>query len=106
MKGQYGAMMAMAAALVSGAALASGPGETKAGAEDFLPGSVMTYAVFETAIDHADLEACPRQFDPEQVFCRMTLAAEQAHVFVFAHDGEQPLLAVKHYDLDDEFLPF
>ena len=36
----------------------------------------------------------------------MTLAADLAHVFVFALDGAQPLLAVKSYELGDGFLPF
>ena len=36
----------------------------------------------------------------------MTLAVDRAHVFVFALDGDQSLLAVKHYDLDDAFLHF
>ena len=46
------------------------------------------------------------EFDPDAVFCRMTLAADMAHVFVFHYDGDQPLLAVKSYALDDGFLPF
>jgi hypothetical protein len=36
----------------------------------------------------------------------MTLAADMAHVFVFHYDGDQPLLAVKSYPLDDGCLPF
>ena len=32
---------------------------------------------------------------------RMTLADDRAHVFVFDLDADQPLLAVKSYDLDE-----
>lgn len=86
-------------------ALASGPGEHAPGA-DFLADGAMTYALFERTIEHADLLDCPAQFDPEAVFCRLTLAAEQAHVFVFDVEGAQLLLGVKSYALDDGFLPF
>ncbi|MBV2360969.1 hypothetical protein KUH32_14475 [Thalassococcus sp. CAU 1522] len=85
--------------------LASGPGEKHHGTA-FLEGGALTYEVFETTIEHVDLETCPEQFDPDAVFCRMTLAADMAHVFAFAHDGDQTLLAVKSYELADGFLPF
>ncbi len=96
----------LAAILFGTAGLASGPGETHHKGADYLPGGALSYAVFEASIDHADLMSCPAQFDPDAVFCRLTLAAEQAHVFVFSYDGDQPLLAVKHYPLEDDFLPF
>lgn len=87
-------------------ALASGPGETSHAGTGYLEDGIFTYEVFEQAVDHVDLESCPAEFDPEVVFCRMTLASEMANVFVFSFDGEQPLLAVKSYELDDDFLPF
>lgn len=61
----------------------------------------MTYEVFEQTVEHADLAGCPPEFDTETQFCRMTLAAERAHVFVFDYAGDQPLQAVKSYDLAD-----
>lgn len=61
----------------------------------------MTYDVFEHAIEHVDLAICPAEFDMDKMFCRMTLADDRAHVFVFALDADQPLLAVKSYDLDE-----
>ena len=61
----------------------------------------MTYEVFEHAIEHVDLAICPAEFDMDKMFCRMTLADDRAHVFVFAHDAEQPLIAIKSYELDD-----
>ena len=80
----------------------------RAGAEgvDWIEGGVLTYEVFEFSVDHVDLENCPAGLDPEAVFCRMTLAAEQANVWIFDQTGDQPLLAVKHYPLDENFLPF
>ncbi|WP_299934093.1 hypothetical protein [uncultured Pelagimonas sp.] len=86
--------------------LASGPGETSHAGTGYLEKGVFTYEVFEQAVDHVDLESCPAAFDPEVVFCRMTLASEMANVFVFAFDGDQPLLAIKSYELDEDFLPF
>lgn len=87
-------------------ALASGPAKPMTEGVAYLPQGGLTYEVFETAIEHADLENCPAQFDSEANFCRITLANEQAHIFVFSHGGNQPLLAVKSYDLCDDFLPF
>lgn len=87
-------------------ALASKPGTRIGPGADWLEGGVFTYAVFETAVEHADLASCPAAFDPEVVFCRMTLAGEMAHVFVFALEGDQRLLAVRSYPLDGDFLPF
>jgi hypothetical protein len=100
------ALMAAATFLPATLAPASTAGGQGEGDGSSLADGVMTYAVFERSVDHADLDSCPEQFDPDQVFCRLTLAAEMAHVFVFAFDGEQPLVAVEHYDLDDDFLPF
>ncbi|PKQ11083.1 MAG: hypothetical protein CVT70_16090 [Alphaproteobacteria bacterium HGW-Alphaproteobacteria-1] len=60
----------------------------------------MTYEIYETSIEHADLPGCPEGIDTGRHFCRLTLAAERAHVFVFSLDGDQPLVAVHSYDLD------
>lgn len=94
--------------LLTAPALASGPGEhgPSSGDVSYLANGAFTYEVFEASVEHVDLAACPVQFDPDAVFCRMTLAADMAHVFVFSYDGTQPLLAVKSYALDDGFLPF
>ena len=82
-------------ALIAAApAFASGPGAHHAGGTHYLKGSALTYEVFEATIEHVDLEGCPAEFDPDAVFCRMTLASDQAHVFAFSYDGDQPLLAV------------
>ncbi|TMV08631.1 hypothetical protein FGK63_05785 [Ruegeria sediminis] len=99
-------MICMTAALFGTAALASGPGESHKGGTAYLGNGAFTYEIFETAVEHADLEGCPAEFDPEAVFCRLTVAADMAHVFVFSYNGDQPLLAVKGYELGDGFLPF
>jgi hypothetical protein len=85
---------------------ASGTGGGSAEATSYLPNARMTYALFEASVPHADLATCPAEFDLDRVFCRFALANEQAHVFVFSLGEDQPLLAVKHYELDDDLLPF
>ncbi|MCR9110639.1 hypothetical protein [Marivita sp. XM-24bin2] len=90
---------------LTSAALASGPGETHPDGTAYLANG-LTYDIFETAVEHVDLEGCPAEFDADTNFCRMTLASDLAHVFVFSYDGNQPLLAVKSYELGDGFLPF
>lgn len=93
-----------AAFLFAGTALmASGSGDSGTA---YLKDGVFTYEMFEHSVDHVDLENCPAEFDAETAFCRMTLAAEAANVFVFSFAGDQPLVAVKSYELDDDFLPF
>ncbi|RLJ59357.1 hypothetical protein BCF46_1506 [Litoreibacter meonggei] len=88
-------------------ALASGADDkAHSGDTTFLPDGAFTYEVFEASVEHADLEGCPKQFDTDVVFCRITLASDQAHIFVFSYEGDQPLMAVKPYDLTDGFLPF
>jgi len=100
-------LLPLTLSFVASAALASGDGsKLKTEQISYLPNGVLSYEVFEATIGHVDLIDCPVAFDGDANFCRMTLANEQAHVFVFSHDGNQPLLAVKSYDLDDGFLPF
>ena len=77
-----------------------------AASADTVADGVLTYALFEDAVEHADLESCPAGFDDETVFCRLTLANEQAHVFVFSYDGDQPLVAIKAFELTEAGLSF
>lgn len=95
-------------ALAALPAAASGPGETGVSSGDttYLGTARMTYEIFGAAVPHVDLGSCPIQFDQDVVFCRMTLASEMANIFVFGIDDDQPLLAVKSYALDSDFLPF
>ena len=101
-------VFALMFAFSAGPLLASAKGEGKQGGGDtaYLASAAMTYELFETAVPHVDLERCPLEFDGEANFCRMTLAEGRAHVFVFSHGEDQPLLAIKSYDLEHGFLPF
>ena len=83
------------AALISVAAFA-----VRADTTELADGRI-TYEIFEHAVEHVDLATCPAEFDTETQFCRMTLADDRAHVFVFSLDGDQVLAAVKSYDLSD-----
>ena len=95
-----------ATCLVAGAAMASGPGGGHGDGTSYLGNGVFTYALFEAAVQHSDLETCPDEFDSDAVFCRLTLAGDMAHVFVFDYEGDQPLLALKSYELTDGILSF
>lgn len=57
----------------------------------------MNYPVFEVAIPHLDLPACPKDLARPNTFCRATAANDALHVFVFEEKGKQCLLAVKSY---------
>lgn len=92
--------------LLGGVAIASGTDKSHADGTAYLPNGQFGYGVFEASVEHVDLETCPVEFDDAAVFCRMTLASDLAHVFAFLYDGEQPLVAVKSYELADGFLPF
>ena len=89
-----------------GLALASGSGESHEGGTAYLANGQFTYEVFEATVEHADLEGCPADFDPDAVFCRITIASDLAHIFAFSYNGDQPLLAVKSYEITEDFLPF
>jgi hypothetical protein len=57
----------------------------------------MTYAAFEFAVPHLDLQACPADLARSGVFCRASTGNDAVHVFVFAQEGEQCLVAMKSY---------
>ena len=83
------------APILCGLALALFP--LGASAQDAIP---LTYEVFETAVPHVDLEACPTAMEAEGVFCRATLNHEQIHVFAFAETGDRPLVGAATFDAD------
>ncbi|SFR41647.1 hypothetical protein [Litoreibacter janthinus] len=100
-------LLSLLPALLATSALASGAEDaTHSSATSYLPNGAFTYETFEASVEHADLEGCPAEFDTDVVFCRITLANDQAHIFVFSYEGDQPVMAVKPYDLSDGFLPF
>lgn len=96
----------LAAAALGTPSYASDPDTTHHAEAVELADGVFTYDVFETSVEHVDLDTCPAEFDADANFCRMTLASDHAHVFVFSYDGDQPLLAIKTYELGDDFLSF
>ena len=97
---------AVCAAFLATAAPAASDGDMQAENTVHLTGGTLTYEVFEAAIGHVDLPGCPQEFDADKMFCRMTVASDFAHVFVFEYGGDQPLHAIKSYALDGDFLPF
>lgn len=97
-------ILSLAAMLVAGAAIASTAKGPKVEGITYLEGGKLAYEGFETSVDHVDLDRCPEGLNPEEVFCRMTLASEQANIFIFLQEGDQHLIAVKSYALDEDFL--
>ncbi len=67
---------------------------------------VLSYAAFEASVPHADMVDCPAALAAPDRFCRMTLAAETVSVWVFALEGEQPLLALQPYDIEELTIEF
>lgn len=67
---------------------------------------VLSYAAFEASVPHADMVDCPTALAAPDRFCRMTLAAETVSVWVFALEGEQPLLALQPYDIEELTIEF
>ena len=55
------------------------------------------YETFEFAVPHVDLADCPEDLAADSRFCRATMHSEEFHVFAFAQDGAQPLVAYKAY---------
>jgi hypothetical protein len=60
----------------------------------------MSYAAFEFAVPHVDLEACPPAMAAEGVFCRASMAGDALHVFAFEQDGEQCIAEIRSFDED------
>jgi len=60
----------------------------------------MTYAAFEFAIPHLDLDTCPAALAQDGAFCRASTGNDALHVFVFASDGDQCLLGMRSFDED------
>ncbi len=60
----------------------------------------MTYAQFEAAVPHVDVEECPRHSLGRQAFCRASAGGDLVHVFFFDTEGEQCLLKLQSYGED------
>ena len=57
----------------------------------------MTYAFFEFAVPHLDLQACPVDLARDGAFCRAGMGNDAVHVFVFSQQGDQCLIGAKSY---------
>lgn len=64
-------------------------------AQDALP---FTYDMFESSVQHIDIATCPPEVAAENRFCRATLYLDAFHIFVFADEGDQPLVDFLSYD--------
>ena len=60
----------------------------------------MTYAQFEAAVPHVDVEECPRHQLGKEAFCRASAGGDFIHVFFFDKNGEQCLLKLQSYGED------
>lgn len=60
----------------------------------------LTYQIFEAAVPHVDLAACPVELAAEGVFCRLALLNEEIHVFVFSEEGDQPMVNFRSWSVD------
>jgi hypothetical protein len=60
----------------------------------------LTYAQFEAAVPHMDLDSCPAALTQENTFCRVTLRHDEIHVFVFSEADDSPMIAFKSYPAD------
>ena len=82
---------------IPGLAVASGAANRHDGGTACLANGQFTYEVFEAIVEHADMEGCPTETDTDAVFCRVTIASDLTHIFVFSHNGDQSLQEVKSY---------
>lgn len=57
----------------------------------------LTYEFFEAAVPHLDLEACPKELDRPNAFCRASVGQDGVHIFVFSKEGDVCLLQTKSY---------
>jgi len=69
-------------------------------AQEAAPALPFSYEMFEAAVAHVDLAACPVDLARPHTFCRVTLINDAFNVFVFSEDGDQPLVAFKSYDAE------
>lgn len=51
----------------------------------------LTYAQFDAAVPHLDLDRCPASLEGAGRFCRATVSQGALHVFVFTTEGAECL---------------
>jgi hypothetical protein len=59
----------------------------------------LNYAQFEATIAHVDLEKCGTAAKAD-TFCRLVVANEEFHVFMFSYIGDSPLVGIETYSAD------
>lgn len=64
--------------------------------------AAFTYADFEAAVPHIDMDECPAGLAEGDVFCRISMNNDALHIFVFEAEGDQHFVAV-HTFYEDEF---
>jgi hypothetical protein len=57
----------------------------------------MSYEIFEAAVSHIDLEACPATLPQIDSFCRATVLHEELHVFAFSTEGNNLMIGFTSY---------
>jgi len=70
-----------------------------AAAQEHTP-APMTYEMFEQAVPHVDLAACPAPLAAVGRFCRLTAHNDALNVFAFSEDGDQPMVAFQSWPSD------
>lgn len=60
----------------------------------------LPYEKFEFSVAHIDLDQCPADVKPGNVFCRANVGTDSVHVFVFARDADKCLLETRSYEKD------
>jgi len=89
-------------ALAVSPAVASG--NNKAAASGSGSDCAVDYTLFETAIPHVDLEACPASMGfgtDDHVFCRASAGGDMLTVYAFDEGGFQCLRALRSYEPAD-----
>lgn len=76
---------------------------TAASAQD---SGILTYQMFETAVQHVNLLDCPGDLAGEGRFCRMTMHNDAFHVFAFTEEGDQPMVGLKTWYEDEIEMEF
>lgn len=66
----------------------------------------LSYETFEKVVPHLDAESCPNSSNPDNVFCRISVGGDHAHVFYFSSEGDQCLLKVESFDDEEVELKF
>ena len=65
------------------------------------PSCSLSYDVYEVSVPHTDMEACPTAISAEGAYCRVSVVAEVATIFVFSEEDDCLIKAESFFE--DEF---